>query len=299
MNAITDNSIAKSLDENTKVVKKDYVLNDMEALKKKLDNCKRDPELGIIGEAQDGSCVTVAVKTALFEYFKANLVNSLKLDTRIIDVNPTRRVTADTNFNGEANVEFQLEIKFAVEEIEHKVKVLCFSTTCNILVQNMGGKSVAKAYFRNQHCANYFATEFLLKIGTQALKSFPNMDDMFIPALKDALKKLQGAYFANKKRTVKPLAKVVKCCSLKCKSTGNLDTKNTAKYAQCTACKGFEHFHCANVKEENKLKYLNGNQEFLCSRCFAENPRSITHRNRPDITQNDTIETTALVHAVE
>ena len=47
------------------IVKKDYVLNDLEALKKKLANEKRQPEVGISGEASNGACTTVCMKTSL------------------------------------------------------------------------------------------------------------------------------------------------------------------------------------------------------------------------------------------
>ena len=138
MKAITENAVSKG---SSKVLKKDYVLNDIEAIKNKLENCKRNPEIGIIGEAVDGSSTTVAVKTALFEYSRQNLISSIRKDTRTIEVIPTKQVISDTNFHGEANVEYQFEVRFKVNDFEHKVKVLCFATTCNILVQNTGGKS--------------------------------------------------------------------------------------------------------------------------------------------------------------
>ena len=92
-----------------KTMKKEYVLNDLEALKKKLNNCKRVPEIEITGEATNGSSVTIAVKTPLFEYFKSSLVGIIETDKRITKIGTVRKVIADTNFNGEANVEYQLE----------------------------------------------------------------------------------------------------------------------------------------------------------------------------------------------
>jgi hypothetical protein len=105
--SVVDNVADKSLDikkRATKTVKKDYVLNDMEALKKKLDNAKRKPEIEISGEAVDGSFVTIGVKTSLFEYLKAFLMENFIKDTRISTVQPIQKVVAETNFNGEANV---------------------------------------------------------------------------------------------------------------------------------------------------------------------------------------------------
>ena len=84
-------------------------------------------------------------------------------------------------------------------------------------------------YLGNRHCAKFFAEEFLLKAGHKALMEMPNLDDKFIPLLQEELRRLQELFYRNKKKTLKPLSKAAKCCSIKCKSSGNLDTKNTDK----------------------------------------------------------------------
>ena len=185
--------------KTSKIVKKDYVLNDLEALKKKLDNAYRKPEIEITTEAIDGSCVTVAVKTSLFEYFKENLVTTLMNDERISKVEPIRKVTASTNHNGDASVEYQLEVDFAIDGNTHKVKLLCFTTTCNILVQNMGGRPEIKPYLQNQFSSKFFASEFIVKFGEAAILKCRDMDDIFIPTLKAELKKCKN-YFSKTKR---------------------------------------------------------------------------------------------------
>ena len=55
-----------------------------------------------------------------------------------------------------ANVEYQLEIQFIVNENLHKVKLSCYTTTCNILIQNMGDKSESKDYLDDQHPSKFF-----------------------------------------------------------------------------------------------------------------------------------------------
>jgi hypothetical protein len=87
------------------------------------------------------------------------------------------------------------------------------------MVQNMGGKSEGKSYLQNKHSAKFFAEEFIINFGQKALENFPEMDDKYIPSLKLELKKMQEIFYKSKK---KPLAKTVKCCSIKCRSTGNL-----------------------------------------------------------------------------
>ena len=90
---------------------------------------------------------------------------------------------------------------------------------------------------------------------------------------------MQELYYKSKKKSIKPLPKIVKCCSLKCKSSGNLDTKNVEKYAQCESCQGYEHFNCANIRDEGKSKYINGHEKFRCSSCFLKNPRGLKNRS--------------------
>ena len=97
-NAAAQSTIDVTKTNQSKVFKKDYVLNDIEALKKKLENCKRNPEVGIIGEAFDGSSTTVTVKTALFEYLRENLITSIRNDKRTIEVIPTKQVIATQTF---------------------------------------------------------------------------------------------------------------------------------------------------------------------------------------------------------
>ena len=105
------------------------------------------------------------------------------------------------------------------------------------------------------------------------------MDDLYIPALKAELKKMQELFFKNKKKSLKPLPKTVKCCSIRCRSTGNLDTKNVDKYGQCSRCDGREHYNCANIKEERKTKYIVGLEKFICSSCLVRDSKNAIENN--------------------
>ena len=111
--------------KNANVVKKDYILNDLEAIKKKLDNEYLSPAIQITKEASNGISTTVSMKTSLFEFSKCFLMEALKKDVRVTMAEAVLKVTAETNFNGDADVEFQLEITFKIANHEHKVKVLC------------------------------------------------------------------------------------------------------------------------------------------------------------------------------
>ena len=119
-------------------------------------------------------------------------------------------LTADTNFHGEADVEFQLEIVFRIANHEHKVKVSCYNTTCKMMVQQMGEAPELKNYLENKFISKYFAEHFLISFGEQAMVSTPDMDANFIPKLKEEMKRLQQLFYKSKKKQLKPLPKSIK-----------------------------------------------------------------------------------------
>ena len=182
------------------------------------------------------------------------MMKEIKKDDRINDISPTVKAVAATNYNGVADVEYQLEVKFNVGEYLHKVKISCYTTTCNLLVQNMGGKHETKDYLDNRHVARFFVDEFIFPVGKEALKN-ESIDENFLPQLKAEIKRLQELNFLNKKRSLKPIPKSIKCANENCSSPGgNLVTKNITAYAQCEICDGCEHYKCAKVKEARKAK---------------------------------------------
>ena len=84
----------------------------------------------------------------------------------------------------------------------------------------MGGKSETKTHLDNKHIARFFAEEFILSFGRNAIASNPQIDDQYIPQLKLEIKRLQELHFKNKKKTIKPLAKSIKCANISCKFPG-------------------------------------------------------------------------------
>ena len=203
------------------IIKKDYILNDLEALKKKLDNEYLSPGIQITNEAVSGASTTIRLKTSLFEYAKCYLMETLKQDERIIKAEAVKKVVADTNFHGEADVEFQLEILFKIRSHQHKVKILCFTTTCKMMVQLMGEAPEIKEYLGNKSVTKYFSEHFLISFGEQILATNPNIDDTFIPKLKEEMKRLQQLFYQSKKKNLKPLPKSIKCGTyIKCKKGG-------------------------------------------------------------------------------
>ena len=202
------------------------------------------------------------------------MMDTLLKDERIKTINPKRKVVADTDHHGQADVEFQLEVIFNIDGNKHKVKVSCYTTTCNLLVQNMGESPQAKFHLGDRHSSRFFADEFILPIGRNALQTVPNIDDKFIPFLRQEIRKLQELHFKNKNKTIKPLQKV-KCVSQSCRSGGNLIASNVEKYGQCVLCDGCEHYNCAKIKDERNISYMDGSETFVCTSCFSKNSKAI------------------------
>ena len=61
-----------------KIVQRNYILNDVGALKKKLKHEGRKSEFEIGTEAVDGSNIIVPLKASFFEFVKAHMVHDLE-----------------------------------------------------------------------------------------------------------------------------------------------------------------------------------------------------------------------------
>ena len=158
---------------SAKVVKRTYVLNELEAMKKKLSFQQRSPAISIDGEAKNGVTINVLVKTSLFEYTKAKLINALEDDPEVVETKQTVVATATSKHSGVADVEYQLECVYKACGNELKVKITCYTTTCDIHITNMGGKSEVKSYLGNKYNARYFAERIIQPYLIKAQEDFP------------------------------------------------------------------------------------------------------------------------------
>ena len=188
--AIANVEVIKSATK--KVIKKDYILNELDAMKKKLNFQYRDPAISIEGEAKNGATININLKTSLFEYAKAKLITAFNADSNIVETIQTATATATSKYSGNADVEYQLETVYKANEHQHKVKITCYTTTCKITVTNMEGKSEPKIYLDNKCNARYFAECFLEPFLKKALTDFPNLDDKFLPMIRNEIDRLQN-----------------------------------------------------------------------------------------------------------
>ena len=66
-----------------KVIQRNYILNDVEAIKKKIRSERRGKDLSV-KEAKDGSNIMIALKASLFEIIKSNFIRDLQEDPNVI-----------------------------------------------------------------------------------------------------------------------------------------------------------------------------------------------------------------------
>ena len=68
-------------------MQRNYVLNDVGSLKKKLKHENKKNEIVIGKEAKDGSNITVPMRASFFEFVKANFIQEIENDDNI-RINP-------------------------------------------------------------------------------------------------------------------------------------------------------------------------------------------------------------------
>ena len=111
------------------VRQRNYILNDVAALKKKFRQENREADIVIGREAKDLSNITVPMRASFFEFVKAFFVQDLLSDPSILEISNAECVKASTESHGEANVEYSLELTFLASQISHTVKLTAYTTT--------------------------------------------------------------------------------------------------------------------------------------------------------------------------
>ena len=107
---------------------KDYVLDDLKALKKKWSMIDHKPEIDVNGEASNRSSININMKTSVFELMKAGLIDFLKKETDIQKVEFPVISKAQSKNGEEADVEYHVDVTFGTNGGPEKVKMKCFTT---------------------------------------------------------------------------------------------------------------------------------------------------------------------------
>ena len=106
-----------------KVVQRNYILNDVAALKKKLRAEGKKHEVAIGKEAKDASNITVPMKASFFEFVKNNFIEDLSNNSSILNIDNAVGTKAATDGSGDAYVEYSMEITFKAHKHDHCVKL--------------------------------------------------------------------------------------------------------------------------------------------------------------------------------
>ena len=157
------------------------------------------------GEQTDYSgSSSVDLETGPFEFLKkGGFVELVNTDNRIVEIKTERIVTANTEDVGEAGIEFIGEAKILMENVEHKIKVKLFTTSCS--VQSQGDKKCYKTESEDKKSPPQYFSDIVVKFITKVAGQNPELYNKFIPEnIEERIQMLQ-----NKNLTKKPTNKKV------------------------------------------------------------------------------------------
>ena len=260
--------------DKTKIEMKNYILDDLVALKKKWNMINHKPEIDVNGEASNGSSINVDMKTSLFEMMKTVLISALKDDVEIDEINfPVTSKAASKN-GEEADVEYHVDISFTYKGVKDKIKMKCFTTKCRIQIQNFG-KHERKKHLGNEYIPKLFVSRFIVPFLESVLEKSVEFEKVFVPHLKLEIQRLQKKKIQEKSRKgsfIDTDSKTAKCENQNCQHKSNVTLKNVGAYGCCSNCKGYEHFHCAGTSKVMKEEIVIGKAIFICTNCMEKNP---------------------------
>ena len=269
-----------------KVKQKNYVLNDVGALKKKLKHENKKQEISIGKEAKDASNITVPMRASFFEFVKSHFIQDIENNEDIVNIENAEGAKAATENFGDAYVEYSMDITFKVKDLTHTVKLTAYTTSSQIMVQPMGEKAGIKDHLGSRGTPRFFVETFLLPWSERCIKEKrfnETIQKMYIAAIKEEIKKLDLLKFEMKKSSKNSidlsssesgnisLRGEAKCCAKNCNFQG-LNPHNKAAVGTCANCGNFEHFACVKIRSEHKEDITKGTMLYYCSTCFSKNP---------------------------
>ena len=269
------------------VIQRKYVLNDLGALKKKLGHEKRKHEFSFTKEAKDGSNAIIQMKASFFEYTKAKFIEEIQRCDEILSVENGEAAKASTDSSGDAYVEYSLDVRFNANNTDHTVKIIAYTTTCQLMIQPKGEQSGPKVHLGSKGTPRYFVETFLLPWCEKAMESKDFNDkisNFYVAALKDEIKRLETKKGAKNSNIAGELTDA-KCVSKGCSFQG-LNPNNKSAVGVCSKCGNFEHFACVKIRSEHKEDIIKGTMKYYCSTCFAKNPSigtEVLPKSRPRI----------------
>ena len=168
-----------------KVKQRNYVLNDVGALKKKLKHENKQQEIAIGKEAKDCSNITVPMKASFFEFVKANFIQDLENNEEILKIENAEGAKA-----GDAYVEYSMEISFKIADSTHGVKMTAYTTTSQLMFQPIGEKAGTKAHLGQRGTPRFFVEHFIMHLSETSIKERrfnESIQTMYTSALKEEI----------------------------------------------------------------------------------------------------------------
>ena len=102
------------------------------------------------------------MKASFFDLTKAKLIDDLLQHVDIDDVQNADAAKATTETSGEAYVEYSMDIIFRAKDKVHTIKLIAYTTTCQLMIQPKGEQSGVKPHLGSKGTPRYFAETFLL-----------------------------------------------------------------------------------------------------------------------------------------
>ena len=247
---------------------KKYKITELSALEGKVK--KINTILCVDEEKNNGKSIMINLKTSTFEIAKQNLLGILEKHQLLENVKLVRTAKASTDNEGQADIEYHVDLDLVVDKNIHALKLKCYNTNCRIQVQHMGKSShTAQNYLNNKSPVKYLAEDVLYPIVASM------NDDINIEKEKEMVLHLKKELTRLKKmnKNAQKQNKKEKCVNSECKYQNSLDISNMEKYGKCKNCDGYEHFNCANIQESQRKEIcLNGSKDYLCTECLTKYP---------------------------
>ena len=217
------------------------------------------------------------MKSSFFEMVKEFYIGDLEGMDDIKAIQNAEAAKAGTEGSGDAYVEYSMEIKFKAGEYEHTVKMIAYTTSCSILVQNVGEPPEAKEHLGNRFTPKYFVDTFVLPWCERASVNKKYDEKQYVSAIENEIKRLDLMKL-NSSRKSKAKGKDLaietgnaKCANKSCGYKG-LNSNNKTAVGICANCCNFEHFGCVKISADDREDIQNGRIKYFCSNCFSKNP---------------------------
>ena len=220
------------------VTQRNYVMNDLGALRKKLKHEGRKNDFIISKEAKDGSNTIVQMKASFFDFTKAKFIDDILKHAEVDGIQNAEAAKATTETSGDAYVEYSMDVTFRVKDKVHTTKLTAYTTTCQLMFQPAGEQSGIKSHLGSRGSPRYFVDHFLIPWCEKAVESKEYNDKIsvyYIEALNDEIRRMETSKIEAKKsrkNTVSGEITNAKCASKGCSFQG-LNPNNKSAVGVC------------------------------------------------------------------